>query len=225
MRSSSSRIVVDLPAPLGPRKPKISPRRTSRSTSTMPRAVPYDFVSRSVRTTGVPDPATPDADSGATRAVTRPTRRPERQSTSRIASSVSPQASNRCALRVDLIQGCQLIKNLAFLVGPGGRRHRQCREGNHSQRRALLLARAGCVPSRHGGGRSRRTSAAAASAVPGARLPSAARGDGQPSCRLAAAITIGRRTVRVKGDRARIGGAGSVRLDGGSLDPPTRRET
>ena len=37
MRSSSVRIVVVLPAPLGPRKPKISFSATSRSTSMMPR--------------------------------------------------------------------------------------------------------------------------------------------------------------------------------------------
>ena len=36
MWSSSVRIVVVLPAPLGPRKPKASPSSTSRSTSTMP---------------------------------------------------------------------------------------------------------------------------------------------------------------------------------------------
>src|SRR6476469_6683038 len=49
MRSSRVRIVVVLPAPLGPRKPKTSPAWTSRSTSTMPRCSPYDLVRRSVR--------------------------------------------------------------------------------------------------------------------------------------------------------------------------------
>ena len=49
MRSRRVRIVVVLPAPLGPRKPKTSPAWTSRSTSMMPRCSPYDFVSRSVR--------------------------------------------------------------------------------------------------------------------------------------------------------------------------------
>src|SRR6187402_2294661 len=49
MRSRRVRIVVVLPAPLGPRKPKTSPAWTSRSTSMMPRCSPYDLVSRSVR--------------------------------------------------------------------------------------------------------------------------------------------------------------------------------
>src|SRR5688572_22459623 len=49
MRSRRVRMVVVLPAPLGPRKPKISPAWTSRSTSMMPRCSPYDLVSRSVR--------------------------------------------------------------------------------------------------------------------------------------------------------------------------------
>src|SRR5579859_2178782 len=48
MRSRTVRIVVVLPAPLGPRKPNTSPCRTSRSTSMIPRWVPYIFVSCSV---------------------------------------------------------------------------------------------------------------------------------------------------------------------------------
>ena len=40
MRSSRMRIVVVLPAPFGPRKPKISPSSTSRSSSVMPRWAP-----------------------------------------------------------------------------------------------------------------------------------------------------------------------------------------
>ena len=56
--SSSVRIVVVLPAPLGPRKPKASPSRTTRSTSMMPRCSPYALVRRSVSMTGVvPAPA------------------------------------------------------------------------------------------------------------------------------------------------------------------------
>ena len=49
IRSSSVRMVVVLPAPLGPRKPKISFSATSRSTSLMPRWAPYALVRRSVR--------------------------------------------------------------------------------------------------------------------------------------------------------------------------------
>src|SRR4026208_2410133 len=45
MRSGGRRIVVVFPAPFGPRKPKISPSLTTRSTSTMPRYLPYDLVS------------------------------------------------------------------------------------------------------------------------------------------------------------------------------------
>src|SRR5512146_335874 len=48
MRSRMVRIVVVLPAPFGPRKPKTSPSLTWRSTSMIPRAGPYDFVSFSV---------------------------------------------------------------------------------------------------------------------------------------------------------------------------------
>src|SRR5450759_51665 len=51
MRSSSTRIVVVLPAPFGPRKPNTSPCPTARSTSMIPRCFPYDFVSRSVSIT------------------------------------------------------------------------------------------------------------------------------------------------------------------------------
>src|SRR5512133_3210813 len=39
----SMRIVVDLPAPLGPRKPKKLPRGTSRSTPSTAAFEPYDF--------------------------------------------------------------------------------------------------------------------------------------------------------------------------------------
>src|SRR5208282_3879279 len=39
-RPQSMRMVVDLPAPLGPRKPKISPRRTSRLTWSTATKVP-----------------------------------------------------------------------------------------------------------------------------------------------------------------------------------------
>src|SRR4051812_16275158 len=48
MRWRIVRIVVVLPAPFGPRKPKTSVSPTSRSTSTMPRCSPYDLVSFSV---------------------------------------------------------------------------------------------------------------------------------------------------------------------------------
>jgi hypothetical protein len=48
MWSSSVRIMVVLPAPLGPRNPNASPSAMSRSTSMMPRCVPYHFVSFSV---------------------------------------------------------------------------------------------------------------------------------------------------------------------------------
>src|SRR5690349_21793530 len=48
MRSSNTRIVVVLPAPFGPRKPKTSPWPTSRSRSMIPRWAPYAFVRRSV---------------------------------------------------------------------------------------------------------------------------------------------------------------------------------
>ena len=40
MNPSSVRMVVVLPAPFGPRKPKTSPGKTSRSTSLMPRFLP-----------------------------------------------------------------------------------------------------------------------------------------------------------------------------------------
>ncbi len=40
IRSSSVRIVVVLPAPFGPRKPKTSPWATCRSTSMIPRCEP-----------------------------------------------------------------------------------------------------------------------------------------------------------------------------------------
>ena len=40
LASRMVRIVVVLPAPLGPRKPKTSPSLTSRSTSTIPRWLP-----------------------------------------------------------------------------------------------------------------------------------------------------------------------------------------
>src|SRR4051812_16124410 len=39
----SMRMVVDLPAPLGPRKPKKLPRGTSRSTPSTAAFSPYDF--------------------------------------------------------------------------------------------------------------------------------------------------------------------------------------
>jgi hypothetical protein len=45
MRSSAVRIVVVLPAPLGPRNPNTSPWLTVRSTSMTPRCSPYDLVS------------------------------------------------------------------------------------------------------------------------------------------------------------------------------------
>jgi len=40
MKSSSVRMVVDLPAPLGPRKPKMSPLFTVMFTFSMPRLLP-----------------------------------------------------------------------------------------------------------------------------------------------------------------------------------------
>src|SRR5215831_2162545 len=55
MRSSSRRIVVVLPAPFGPRKPKTSPCSTARSTSMIPRWAPYDLVSCSVSMMAVID--------------------------------------------------------------------------------------------------------------------------------------------------------------------------
>src|SRR5215212_5141866 len=57
MRSSRIRIVVVFPAPFGPRNPKISPPWTARSTSTMPRNLPYDFVSCVVSMTAVMVPS------------------------------------------------------------------------------------------------------------------------------------------------------------------------
>src|SRR5262245_38810239 len=53
MRSRRVRIVVVLPAPFGPRKPKTSPSLTVRSTSMTPRCSPYDLVSFSVWMTAV----------------------------------------------------------------------------------------------------------------------------------------------------------------------------
>src|SRR5690606_7038354 len=47
IRSSRQRIVVVFPAPFGPRKPTISPARTSRSTPRSARTSPYDFVNPS----------------------------------------------------------------------------------------------------------------------------------------------------------------------------------
>ena len=58
MMSRTVRIVVVLPAPFGPRNPKISRAATSSERSTMPRAEPYDFVSRSV---AIAASATPDS--------------------------------------------------------------------------------------------------------------------------------------------------------------------
>src|SRR5579871_1098768 len=55
------RMVVDLPAPLGPRNPKISPRRTSIDTLSTATKSPKRFVSCSILTAG---PAC--ADSGST---------------------------------------------------------------------------------------------------------------------------------------------------------------
>ena len=51
IRSSRMRIVVDLPAPLGPRKPYTSPGSTRRSRPSSPRLRPYVFTSCSVRMT------------------------------------------------------------------------------------------------------------------------------------------------------------------------------
>ena len=45
--SSRVRMVVVLPAPFGPRKPNASPSSTVRSSSMIPRWLPYDLVSRS----------------------------------------------------------------------------------------------------------------------------------------------------------------------------------
>jgi len=49
--SSRSRIVVVLPAPLGPMKPKTSPRSTVRSSSSTAVSDPKRFVSPTVSTT------------------------------------------------------------------------------------------------------------------------------------------------------------------------------
>ena len=53
MRSSSSRIVVDFPAPFGPRNPNTSPRWTSRSSSNRPRPPPKSFDSPRAAIAGV----------------------------------------------------------------------------------------------------------------------------------------------------------------------------
>src|SRR2546428_7504296 len=56
-RPSSSRMVVVLPAPLGPRKPKVSPARTENDAPSMPRRRPYRLVSsRASMTTSISDP-------------------------------------------------------------------------------------------------------------------------------------------------------------------------
>src|SRR5690348_3484384 len=47
-RPISSRIVVLLPAPFGPRKPKTSPSSTENETSLMARLAPYVLVSEDV---------------------------------------------------------------------------------------------------------------------------------------------------------------------------------
>src|SRR5665647_217445 len=52
MRPRTTRIVVDLPAPLGPRKPWTSPGATSRSSPSRARTGPKVLVSASVRMTG-----------------------------------------------------------------------------------------------------------------------------------------------------------------------------
>jgi len=49
------RIVVDLPAPLGPRKPKISPAGTVNDNSSTARVLGKRFVSRSVCSAGAVD--------------------------------------------------------------------------------------------------------------------------------------------------------------------------
>src|ERR1051326_8164479 len=51
MSAQSRRSVVVLPAPFGPRKPKTSPSRTSRSMPLTALSDPKCFVSRSVRMT------------------------------------------------------------------------------------------------------------------------------------------------------------------------------
>src|SRR6476661_8282178 len=60
-KPSSSRIVVDLPAPFGPRKPKISPGSTVRSRSASAGASwrPYCFVSPRVSMTAIEGNPTP----------------------------------------------------------------------------------------------------------------------------------------------------------------------
>src|ERR1700746_2454505 len=57
------RMVVDFPAPLGPRKPKISPRATSIETSSTATKSPKRFTSFSMRTAG---PLFVDESSGST---------------------------------------------------------------------------------------------------------------------------------------------------------------
>src|SRR5690349_129775 len=52
IRPVSIRIVVDLPAPLGPRKPKNDPRGTSRSTPSTAALRPYDFRRSRTRIAG-----------------------------------------------------------------------------------------------------------------------------------------------------------------------------
>ncbi|MPM78417.1 hypothetical protein SDC9_125428 [bioreactor metagenome] len=44
MRFNNTFMVVDLPAPLGPINPNISPCLTCKFTLSMPRILPYDFV-------------------------------------------------------------------------------------------------------------------------------------------------------------------------------------
>src|SRR3972149_10336765 len=77
IRSSRVRVVVVFPAPLGPRNPNTAPGVTTRSPSTMPRALPYDFVKPSSRIAGTSErvqalsQALPDEGKGGSRHPTR----------------------------------------------------------------------------------------------------------------------------------------------------------
>ena len=60
MNPASMRIVVDLPAPFGPRKPSTSPRATPNETSSTAVKLPKRLVSPSISiSTGWPSAATP----------------------------------------------------------------------------------------------------------------------------------------------------------------------
>jgi len=53
IRFNNILMVVDLPAPLGPMKPKISPSLISRFTSSIPLVLPYYLVRPFISITGI----------------------------------------------------------------------------------------------------------------------------------------------------------------------------